>query len=57
MKKFVCFLISLLFAITTFGQFSVGPRVGVNFSTETGKWNENDDSKKSKENRYNNTSG
>ena len=45
MKKLLCFLISLLFALTTFGQFSVGPRVGVNFSTETGKWNEHDDSK------------
>lgn len=45
MKKPSIFLIALLICSVTFGQWSVGPRLGVNFSTLTGTWNSDDDSK------------
>jgi hypothetical protein len=37
MKKSILILISLLIVTTGFAQFSVGPRIGVNFSTVSGK--------------------
>ena len=45
MKKFSLILVILLLTSASFGQFSVGPRVGVNFATITGKHSEYDDSK------------
>jgi len=42
MKKFTILFVILLFASSSFGQYSVGPRLGVNFSTVSGKdyWGE-----------------
>ncbi len=45
MRKFTLLFVTLVFTFSSFGQWSVGPRLGVNFSTLTGKWNSNDDSK------------
>ncbi len=45
MKKFLFVITFLFFASTSFGQWSVGPRLGVNFATLTGTWSEHDDSK------------
>jgi len=45
MKKFTILFVTLLFAFTSFGQWSVGGRLGVNFATLTGEYSENDDSK------------
>ena len=45
MKKPLILLITLFMCSMSFGQWSVGPRLGVNFSTLTGKWNSDDDSK------------
>lgn len=41
MKKLIIFLITLFIMSSAFAQFSVGPRIGVNFSTVSGKdfWN------------------
>ena len=45
MKKLSILLITLFMCSMSFGQWSVGPRLGANFSTLTGKWNSDDDSK------------
>ena len=45
MKKSTIFLFAVFMSSIAFGQWSVGPRLGVNFSTLTGKWSDDDDSK------------
>lgn len=45
MKKLVLFFLALFLASSGFGQWAVGPRLGVNFSTVSGKWSKDDDSK------------
>jgi hypothetical protein len=45
MKKFLIFAILLLFSLFSFGQYSVGGRMGVNFSTITGRYSKDDDTK------------
>lgn len=45
MKKYLIFLISILFSSTCFSQWIVGPRIGANLYMLSGKWSENDDSK------------
>ena len=44
MKKLVLFFTVLFFASASFGQWSVGPRIGTNFATITGQYSEHDDS-------------
>jgi len=45
MKKLLILFMTVLLALPGFGQFSIGPRLGVNFATITGKYSNNDDSK------------
>ncbi|NOX84456.1 MAG: PorT family protein [Chlorobi bacterium] len=45
MKKLLILFMAVLLFSPGFGQFSVGPRVGVNFATLTGKYSKDDDSK------------
>ncbi len=45
MKKLLILFMTVLLSSQGFGQFSVGPRVGVNFATLTGKFSKDDDSK------------
>ncbi len=45
MKKLSTFAILLLFSLSSFGQYSVGGRLGLNFSTITGRYSKDDDSK------------
>lgn len=45
MKKFLAILMMTLFVVPTFAQWTVGPRLGLNLSTCSGKWSEYDDEK------------
>jgi len=45
MRKFTLLFAFLIFAFYCFGQWSVGPKVGINFHTITGKWSSDDESK------------
>ncbi len=45
MKKLLTLTIFLLFSLFCFGQYSVGGRLGVNFSTITGRYSKDDGSK------------
>lgn len=45
MKKICLVLISVFLACQVSAQWHVGPRLGVNFSNLTGKWNDQDDTK------------
>ncbi|HDO26808.1 MAG TPA: PorT family protein [Bacteroidetes bacterium] len=45
MKKLLILFMTVLLALPGFSQFSVGPRLGVNFAKITGKYNKDDDSK------------
>jgi len=45
MKKIFVFLISVFIVCQVSGQWRVGPRLGVNFTTLSGKWNDDDDTK------------
>lgn len=43
MRKIILLSTVLVFTLSSFGQWSVGPKVGVNFHTVTGKWSNNDE--------------
>jgi hypothetical protein len=45
MKKQAFFIIILFTSLGCFAQWAVGPRVGINFHTVTGKWSSEDDTK------------
>lgn len=45
MKKHLLISLLLLFSFGCFAQWAVGPRVGINFHTVTGKWSSEDDTK------------
>ncbi len=45
MKKFTILFVTLLFAMSSFGQWSTGARLGANFSTLTGGWCDSDEAK------------
>ena len=46
MKKFFTLSVFLLLALFSFGQYSAGVRLGMNLSTITGKYSQDDDSKR-----------
>lgn len=45
MRKFTLLFTVLAISLSSFGQWSVGPKAGIDFHTITGKWSSDDESK------------